>query len=143
MKRVLTYGTFDLLHYGHINILKRAKELGDYLVVALSTDEFNEIKGKKAYHSYETRKKMLEAIRYVDLVIPENEWEQKISDVKDYHIDVVVMGSDWAGSDRFDYLKEYCEVVYLERTPGVSTTQIKTDLQLQEVISGVDQVPET
>ena len=143
MKRVLTYGTFDLLHYGHINILKRAKELGDYLVVALSTDEFNEIKGKKAYHSYETRKKMLEAIRYVDLVIPENEWEQKISDVKDYHIDVVVMGSDWAGSDRFDYLKEYCEVVYLERTPGVSTTQIKTDLQLQEVISGVDQIPET
>lgn len=143
MKRVLTYGTFDLLHYGHVNILKRAKELGDYLVVALSTDEFNEIKGKKAYHSYETRKKMLEAIRYVDLVIPENTWEQKISDVKDYHIDVVVMGSDWAGSDRFDYLKEYCEVVYLERTPGVSTTQIKTDLQLQEVISGVDQIPET
>lgn len=143
MKRILTYGTFDLLHYGHINILKRAKELGDYLVVALSTDEFNAIKGKKAYHSYETRKKMLEAIRYVDLVIPENEWEQKISDVKDYHIDVVVMGSDWAGSDRFDYLKEYCEVVYLERTPGVSTTQIKNDLQLQEEINGVDQVPET
>lgn len=143
MKRILTYGTFDLLHYGHINILKRAKELGDYLVVALSTDEFNAIKGKKAYHSYETRKKMLEAIRYVDLVIPENEWEQKISDVKDYHIDVVVMGSDWAGSDRFDYLKEYCEVVYLERTPGVSTTQIKNDLQLQEQVDGVDQVPQT
>ena len=128
MKRILTYGTFDLLHYGHINILKRAKELGDYLVVALSTDEFNAIKGKKAYHSYETRKKMLEAIRYVDLVIPENEWEQKISDVKDYHIDVVVMGSDWAGSDKFDYLKEYCDVVFLERTPGVSTSQIKNDL---------------
>ncbi len=143
MKRILTYGTFDLLHYGHINILKRAKELGDYLVVALSTDEFNAIKGKKAYHSYETRKKMLEAIRYVDLVIPENEWEQKLSDVKDYHIDVVVMGSDWAGSDKFDYLKEHCEVVYLERTPGVSTTQIKNDLQLQEEMSGVDQVPET
>lgn len=143
MKRILTYGTFDLLHYGHINILKRAKELGDYLVVALSTDEFNAIKGKKAYHSYETRKKMLEAIRYVDLVIPENEWEQKISDVKDYHIDVVVMGSDWAGSDKFDYLKEYCDVVFLERTPGVSTSQIKNDLQLQEQIDGVDQVPET
>lgn len=143
MKRILTYGTFDLLHYGHINILKRAKELGDYLVVALSTDEFNTIKGKKAYHSYETRKKMLEAIRYVDLVIPENEWEQKISDVKDYHIDVVVMGSDWAGSDKFDYLKEYCDVVFLERTPGVSTSQIKNDLQLQEQIDGVDQIPET
>jgi glycerol-3-phosphate cytidylyltransferase len=143
MKRILTYGTFDLLHYGHINILKRAKELGDYLVVALSTDEFNAIKGKVAYHNYETRKKMLEAIRYVDLVIPENEWEQKLSDVKDFHIDVVVMGSDWAGSDKFDYLKEYCEVVFLERTPGVSTTQIKNDLQLQETINGVDQVPNT
>ena len=91
MKRVLTYGTFDLLHYGHIRLLKRAKALGDYLIVALSTDEFNEIKGKKAYHNYETRKKMLEAIRYVDLVIPENNWEQKIGDVKDYKIDVTVM----------------------------------------------------
>ena len=128
MKRILTYGTFDLLHYGHIRILKRAKELGDYLVVALSTDEFNATKGKKAYHSYETRKKMLEAIRYVDLVIPENNWEQKIQDIKDYKIDVCVMGDDWAGSDKFDYLKEYCEVKFLERTPGISTTQIKSDL---------------
>lgn len=143
MKRVLTYGTFDLLHYGHIRILKRAKELGDYLVVALSTDEFNATKGKKAYHSYETRKKMLEAIRYVDLVIPENNWEQKIQDIKDYKIDVCVMGDDWAGSDKFDYLKEYCEVKFLERTPGVSTTQIKNDLQLQETVDGVDQVPKT
>lgn len=143
MKRILTYGTFDLLHYGHIRILKRAKELGDYLVVALSTDEFNATKGKKAYHSYETRKKMLEAIRYVDLVIPENNWEQKIQDIKDYKIDVCVMGDDWAGSDKFDYLKEYCEVVFLERTPGVSTTQIKNDLQLQETVDGVDQVPHT
>ena len=143
MKRVLTYGTFDLLHYGHINILKRAKELGDYLIVALSTDEFNAIKGKKAYHNYETRKKMLEAVRYVDLVIPENSWEQKIDDIKEYHVDVVVMGSDWAGSDKFDYLKEYCEVVYLDRTPGVSTSQIKQDLGLQEAQDGVDQVPNT
>ncbi|MBE6800368.1 MAG: glycerol-3-phosphate cytidylyltransferase [Ruminococcaceae bacterium] len=143
MKRILTYGTFDLLHYGHIRILKRAKELGDYLVVALSTDEFNATKGKKAYHSYETRKKMLEAIRYVDLVIPENNWEQKIQDIKDYKIDVVVMGDDWAGSDKFDYLKEYCEVKFLERTPGVSTTMIKNDLQLQETVDGVDQVPRT
>ncbi len=143
MKRILTYGTFDLLHYGHIRILKRAKELGDYLVVALSTDEFNAIKGKKAYHSYETRKKMLEAIRYVDLVIPENEWEQKLQDVKDYKIDVVVMGDDWKGSDKFDYLKEYCEIAYLERTPGISTSQIKNDLGLQEAVNGVDQVPNT
>ena len=143
MKRILTYGTFDLLHYGHIRILKRAKELGDYLVVALSTDEFNATKGKKAYHSYETRKKMLEAIRYVDLVIPENNWEQKIQDIKDYKIDVCVMGDDWAGSDKFDYLKEYCEVIFLERTPGVSTTMIKNDLQLQETVDGVDQVPRT
>lgn len=142
MKRVLTYGTFDLLHYGHIEILRRAKALGDYLVVALSTDEFNESKGKTAYHSYETRKKMLEAIRYVDLVIPENNWEQKLDDVKDYHIDIVVMGSDWAGSDKFDYLKEECEVVYLERTPGVSTTMIKKDLGLKEAEKGKNQLPE-
>lgn len=141
MKRILTYGTFDLLHYGHIRLLKRAKELGDYLIVALSTDDFNEIKGKKAYHNYETRKKMLEAIRYVDLVIPEENWEQKINDVKEYHVDVVVMGSDWAGSDRFDYLKDYCEVVYLDRTEGVSTTKIKKDLGLQEPENHINQIP--
>lgn len=129
MKRVLTYGTFDLLHYGHIRLLKRAKALGDYLIVALSTDEFNELKGKKAYHSYEERKEMLEAIRYVDLVIPEDNWEQKINDVKEYKVDIVVMGSDWAGSNRFEYLNDYCEVIYLDRTDGVSTTKIKEDLK--------------
>ena len=143
MKRILTYGTFDLLHYGHIRLLQRAKALGDYLIVAVSTDEFNELKGKKAYHDYETRKKMLEAIRYVDLVIPEENWEQKISDVKDYNVDVVVMGSDWAGSDRFNYLNEYCEVVYLDITEGKSTTKIKEDLGLQEPVNGVNQIPET
>ena len=143
MKRVLTYGTFDLLHYGHIRLLQRARALGDYLIVALSTDEFNEIKGKKSYHNYETRKKMLEAIRYVDLVIPEECWEQKVSDVQKYDVDIVVMGSDWAGSDKFDYLKDYCEVVYLDRTEGISTTKIKRDLGLQEPISGVNQIPET
>ena len=142
MRRVLTYGTFDLLHYGHIRLLQRAKALGDYLVVALSTDEFNAGKGKKAYHNYETRKKMLEAVRYVDLVIPEECWEQKISDVQKYDIDIVVMGSDWAGSDKFDYLKDYCEVVYLDRTEGISTTKIKKDLGLQEPVNGVDQLPE-
>ena len=143
MKRILTYGTYDLLHYGHINLLRRAKALGDYLVVALSTDDFNELKGKKAYHNYETRKMMLEAIRYVDLVVPEESWEQKIEDVKKYDIDIVVMGSDWAGSDRFDYLKEYCEVAYLPRTEGVSTTKIKEELNLGEPQNGINQIPNT
>ena len=132
MKRVLTYGTFDLLHYGHIRLLKRAKELGDYLIVALSTDEFNAVKGKKAFHNYETRKMMLEAIRYVDLVIPEENWEQKLDDVKKYYVDVVVMGSDWADSDKFDYWKDYCDLVFLDRTEGVSTTQIKEALSHNE-----------
>ena len=129
MKRVLTYGTFDLLHYGHINILRRAKQLGDYLVVALSSDEFNAIKEKKAYYPYEDRKKILEAIRYVDKVIPENNWEQKIKDVQENDIDVFVMGDDWKG--KFDFLKDYCEVVYLPRTEGISTTKIKSDLGLE------------
>lgn len=129
MKRILTYGTFDLLHYGHIRLLKRAKALGDYLIVALSTEEFNSLKGKKTYHDYETRKEMLEAIRYVDLVIPEETWQQKANDVKEYHIDVVVMGSDWAGSEKFEYLREYCDVIYLDRTEGISTTKIKKDLE--------------
>ena len=129
MKRILTYGTYDLLHYGHIRLLKRAKALGDYLIVALSTDEFNAIKGKSSYHPYNERNEMLEAIRYVDLVIPEENWEQKINDVKEYKVDVVVMGSDWANSDKFEYLKDYCEVVYLDRTEGVSTTKIKNDLK--------------
>ncbi len=127
MKRVITYGTFDLLHYGHINLLRRAKALGDYLVVVLSSDEFNwKEKHKKCYFTYEERKQLIEAIRYVDLVIPENNWEQKVSDVKEYHIDTFVMGDDWEG--RFDFLQSYCEVVYLKRTPEISTTQIKNDL---------------
>jgi choline-phosphate cytidylyltransferase/glycerol-3-phosphate cytidylyltransferase len=130
MKRILTYGTFDLLHWGHIRLLKRARELGDYLIVALSTDEFNKVKAGKnqSYHDYDTRKKMLEAIRYVDLVIPEERWEQKINDVKKYEVDVVVMGDDWKDSDKFELLKPYCEVIYLPRTEGVSTTKIKKDL---------------
>lgn len=143
MKRVLTYGTYDLLHYGHIRLLKRAKELGDYLIVALSTDEFNAIKGKKAYHNYETRKKMLEAIRYVDLVIPENEWDQKIDDVKKYFVDVTVMGDDWEGNEKFEVLRDYCDVVYLPRTGGISTTKIKKELGLQAPINGVNQIPRT
>jgi len=124
MKRVITYGTFDLIHYGHINLLKRAKELGDYLIVALSTDEFNwNSKHKKCYFSYDERQKLLESIRYVDLVIPEECWEQKTSDVQLYKVDTFVMGDDWAG--KFDFLKEYCQVVYLPRTPEISSTQIK------------------
>jgi glycerol-3-phosphate cytidylyltransferase len=126
--RVLTYGTFDLLHHGHVRLLRRAKALGDFLVVAVSTDEFNEGKGKKAYYDYETRKEIVEAIRYVDMVIPEYSWDQKIDDVKRYDIDIVVMGDDWADSDRFDYLKDYCQLVFLPRTEGVSTTDIKEDL---------------
>jgi len=141
MKRILTYGTFDLLHYGHIRLLKRAKALGDYLIVALSTDEFNAGKDKVAYHDYETRKLMLEAIRYVDLVIPETSWEQKLDDVQKYCADVVVMGGDWAGSDKFDYLKDYCELIFLDRTEGVSTSQIKEALRLQQPSGGFDRLP--
>ena len=128
MKRVITYGTFDLLHYGHINLLRRAKAMGDYLVVALSTDEFNKgEKQKKCYFSYEERKQLLEAVRYVDLVIPEEGWSQKCSDIYEYHIDTFVIGDDWKG--QFDFLKhEGCDVVYLPRTPEISTTQIKHDL---------------
>lgn len=127
MKKVITYGTFDLLHYGHINLLKRAREQGDYLIVALSTDEFNwDSKKKKSYFTYEQRKMLLESLRYVDLVIPENSWDQKISDVKEFKVDTFVMGSDWEG--KFDFLKDYCEVVYLPRTPEISTTDIKKDL---------------
>ena len=127
MKRVITYGTFDLIHYGHINLLERAKKLGDYLVVGWSTNEFNEQKNKKCYFSYEERKRLLEALRVVDLVIPEESWEQKRSDIQMYHIDTFVMGDDWKG--KFDDLKDICEVVYLERTPEVSTTKIKTELK--------------
>ncbi|HHV12838.1 MAG TPA: glycerol-3-phosphate cytidylyltransferase [Clostridiales bacterium] len=126
MKKVITYGTFDLLHVGHINLLRRAKALGDYLVVVLSSDEFNAIKHKQAYHPYEDRKIILEAIKYVDEVIPEYTWEQKIDDVVNNQIDVFVMGDDWKG--QFDFLKDYCEVIYLPRTEGISTTKIKTDL---------------
>lgn len=129
MKRVITYGTFDLLHYGHIELLKRAKAMGDYLIVALSTDEFNwNSKQKKAYFSYDKRKQLLEAIRYVDLVIPEKNWDQKVTDIKKYHIDTFVMGDDWKG--KFDYLDKETNVIYLPRTPEISTTKIKKDLKL-------------
>lgn len=127
MNKVITYGTFDLLHYGHILLLQRAKALGDHLTVALSTDDFNRIKGKVPYFSYEKRKMMLEAIKYVDEVIPEFSWEQKADDIQRLGISVFVMGNDWAG--KFDELRSQCKVVYLARTPDISTTSIKRGLQ--------------
>ena len=128
MKKVITYGTFDLLHYGHINLLRKAKSLGDYLIVGLSTDEFNnKDKNKECYFDYENRKSLLDAVRYVDLVIPEKNWEQKISDIQKYNVDLFVIGDDWEG--KFDYLKDFgVEVVYLPRTKEISTSKIKDDL---------------
>lgn len=127
MKKVLTYGTFDLLHHGHIRLLERAKALGDHLTVAISTDAFNLGKGKVCAYSYEERVHIVEAIKYVDRVIPETSWDQKISDVQEYDIDIFVIGDDWKG--KFDFLKDYCEVVYLPRTEGISTTEIKNSLR--------------
>ncbi len=136
MKRVITYGTFDLLHYGHINLLRRAKEQGDYLIVALSTDDFNSNKkNKECYFSYDERKCLLEAIRYVDLVIPEICWEQKRNDVVNYNVDTFVIGDDWAG--KFDFLKDICKVVYLPRTPEISTTKIKNDMQITTQVTKI------
>ncbi len=127
MIKVITYGTFDLLHYGHINLLKRAKALGDYLIVALSTDEFNKKeKGKESYFTYGERLEMLSAIKYVDMVIPEESWEQKLGDVDKYDIDIFVIGDDWMG--KFDHLSEKCRVVYLPRTPEISSSRIRKDL---------------
>lgn len=126
MKKVLTYGTFDLLHIGHINLLKRAKALGEHLVVGISTDSFNKEKNKDSYHSFENRKIILESLKYVDEVIPENEWDQKIQDILEHNIDIFVMGDDWEG--KFDFLKAHCDVMYLPRTIGISTTKIKSDL---------------
>lgn len=136
MKRIITYGTFDMLHYGHINLLKRAKEMGDYLIVVLSTDEFNwNSKQKKTYFSYDKRKQLLEAIRYVDLVIPEESWDQKVSDVQLYQVDKFVMGDDWRGQFDFIESETNTEVVYLNRTPEISTTQIKKDLNAKSLVT--------
>ncbi len=127
MKKIITYGTFDLLHKGHINILKRAKDLWDHLTVAISSDEFNKIKNKTSFYSFEERKFLLEAIKYVDEVIPENDWEQKTRDVQERNIDIFVMGDDWEW--KFDFLKDFCEVQYLPRTEGISTTKLKSTLK--------------
>ncbi len=127
MKKIITYGTFDLLHIGHISLLRRAKALGDYLIVAISTDEFNTIKYKQSFYSFEDRKKIIEAVRYVDKVIPEENWGQKRDDIKKHRVDIFVMGDDWNG--KFNDLKDICKVVYLPRTPNISTTKIKNDLK--------------
>ena len=124
---VITYGTFDMFHIGHLNLLKRAKGLGDRLIVGVSTDEFNEKKGKKTLIPFEERKEIVKSIKYVDEVIPEYSWDQKIEDIKKYNIDVFVMGNDWKG--KFDFLKKYCEVVYLPRTDDISTTKLKENLK--------------
>ncbi len=126
MRTVLTYGTFDVLHVGHVNLLRRARELGDRLVVGLSTDEFNRGKHKSSLLDYDNRKAVLEAIRYVDLVIPETTWDQKIEDVKAHDVSIFVIGDDWKG--KFDFLSEFCEVRYLARTAEISSTSIKRSL---------------
>lgn len=128
MKKVLTYGTYDLLHRGHINLLKRASEMGDYLIVGLSSDTFNDTKNKKSFYSYEERKLVLEAIRYVDQVISEDNWQQKRKDIVKHGIDVLVMGDDWTG--KFDDLRDICDVVYIPRTGGISTSMVKAKLQV-------------
>ena len=128
LRRILTYGSFDLLHYGHVRLLQRAAALGDYLIVALCTDEFDRSKGKTVFYPYSVRREMLEAVRYVDLVIPEMHWEQKRDDVKRYQIDAVVMGRDWEHDERFTSLVDICEVIFLERTIGISSTDVKTQL---------------
>ena len=127
MKTVITYGTFDLLHVGHIRLLKRARALGDFLIVGLSTDEFNALKHKSSFLPYEQRKELLEAIRYVDKVIPEKSWEQKIVDVREYSVDLFVIGDDWKGE--FDFLNKCCEVVYLPRTSDISSSSLKGQLK--------------
>ena len=124
---VITYGTFDMFHIAHLNLLKRAKEYGDRLIVGVSTDEFNRQKGKKTLIPFQERIEIVKAIRYVDEAIAEKSWDQKIEDIKKYDIDIFVIGDDWKG--KFDYLKEYCEVIYLPRTEGISTSLLKENLK--------------
>lgn len=128
VKTVITYGTFDMFHVGHLRLFRRMRELGERIIVAVSTDEFNALKGKKALVPYEERREIVEAIQYVDLVIPENTWEQKAGDIRQYGVDCFVMGNDWQG--HFDYLEELCEVVYLERTQNISSTELRRSREL-------------
>ncbi len=135
MKTILTYGTFDLFHIGHLRLLERARALGDRLVVGVSTDKFNEIKGKKTLIPFEHRSAIVAGIRYVDLVIPEKNWEQKIVDIEKHQVDIFVMGDDWKG--KFDELEKFCKVIYLERTEKISTTQFKQAEYLDEIIENL------
>jgi len=125
MVKVITYGTFDTFHYGHLELLRRAKQMGDYLIVGLSTDEFNELKGKSSKFSYSKRKEWLESIKCVDEIIEENSWEQKETDIKSKGVSLFVIGDDWRG--KFDNLP--CQVKYIERTDGVSSTKMKNILK--------------
>jgi glycerol-3-phosphate cytidylyltransferase len=120
---VLTYGTFDLFHVGHLNLLTRLRALGDRLVVGVSTDEFNRGKGKQTIIAYEDRAAIVSGLKVVDEVIPEEAWDQKVRDIETHNVDVFGMGHDWKG--KFDDLQEHCEVVYLPRTEGISSTEIK------------------
>lgn len=129
MRRVITYGTFDLFHFGHLEILRRAKELGDYLIVAVSTDEFNAIKGKRCVYPFKHRLEIVHAIKYVDEVIPETSWEQKRTDISNHKVDVFTIGSDWTG--KFDDLGDLCEVIYLDRTDGISTSNLIDNIENQ------------
>ena len=126
-KRAITYGTYDLFHIGHLRLLKRIANLADELYVAVSSDEFNALKGKKCIVPFENRKEIVESLRMVTKVIREDNWEQKVTDVQKYGCDLFVMGRDWTG--KFDFLKDYCEVIYLPRTEGVSTTEIKEEIK--------------
>lgn len=125
-RTIITYGTFDMFHIGHLNLLKRLSEMADRVIVAVSTDEFNLGKGKKTLIPYEQRAQIVESVKYVDLVIPEENWEQKITDVQKYNVDIFAIGDDWKG--HFDFLHEHCEVIYLERTQSISTTSLKKSL---------------
>ena len=149
MTTVLTYGTFDLFHVGHLNLLNRLAALGDRLIVGVSTDEFNATKGKSTVVPYQDRAAIVQGIKGVDLVIPESAWDQKPRDIQEFSVDVFAMGNDWEG--KFDELKNLCEVVYLPRTQGVSSTEMKTLLnildpehldQLHEALTSMSKVLE-
>ncbi len=147
MKKILTYGTFDLFHVGHVRLLKRLSEMGEQLIVGISTDEFNKIKGKESIFSYEERSEIVSACKYVDLVIPEHNWEQKVNDIQKYDITTFAIGNDWEG--KFDFLSDYCSVKYLERTENISTTDIKKSItkirneglvKLEETVSEIKNI---
>jgi glycerol-3-phosphate cytidylyltransferase len=135
-KIIITYGTFDMFHIGHLNLLKRLKAMGDELIVGVSTDEFNLVKGKKTLIPYDQRAAIIAAIEYVDKVIPEDSWEQKVDNIKEFGVDIFVIGDDWQG--KFDFLFEFCDVQYLKRTQGVSTTMLKDSLSAIKRISRED-----